>query len=86
MTTTKINAWNKDTGEVVEFETYLQSVKQYGENGLILRDTNLNAVTQVINKIRYCVPCEFTINFTISFGDFCEASIWTFDGTIDITK
>lgn len=82
----KISAWNKNTGEVLDFETTIKSIKPYGENGLILRDDDLHAVTQAVNMLRYCVPCEFTINFSICFGEFCECHIWTFDGTIDIKE
>ena len=101
MTIKKISAWNKNTGEVLDFETTIKSIKPYGENGLILRDDDLHAVTQAVNMLRYCVPCEFTINFSdesllriicfwsdfsICFGEFCECHIWTFDGTIDIKE
>ena len=79
----KINVWNKLTGETLSFETNIKKVEHYGENGLVICDTDLKRVAGVIMMIKSIVDVEFNLTYNSCFGEFIECHITTFDGTID---
>lgn len=73
-----------DKGEVIEFEVIVCEIKQYGKNGLIVNDTEIRKVFAILNHLRSIINIEFSLNYSVCFGDFCECHLWTYDGTIDI--
>lgn len=84
MKKTKITAWNMDTSEIIEFEVIVDKIKQCGENGLMIYDTEIRKVFAILNHLRAIIEIEFSLNYSVSLGEFCECHLWTHDGTIDI--
>ena len=82
----KISAWNRETGDVSNFEVNVGKIEEYGVNGIVICDTDLKRVAGVIMMIKRIVDIEFSLIYNSCFGEFVECHITTFDGNIDINK